>query len=195
MAEYFEKHGYSVIPNVLSPQVCELIYIQCKMIEEIKCYEKSVKTSEILLGDPQVEKSFSYYAPLCCESLCVYLKPVIEKHINKELLPTYSYMRIYYKGAHLKKHTDREECEISASVCINMNSVKPWEFCLTDKTGKNVSISLNSGDLVVYSRYLEHWRDEYTGTEQTQTFLHYVDKNGPYTNRVLDSRKLMGLPK
>ncbi len=194
-AEYFEKHGYLVIPNVLTPQVCELIYIQCKMIEEIKCYEKNMKTSEILLGDSQVEKSFSYYAPLCCESLCVYLKPVIEKHINKELLPTYTYMRIYYKGADLKKHTDREECEISASLCINMNSEKPWDFCLTDKTGKNVSVSLNRGDLVVYSRYLEHWRDEYTGIEQTQTFLHYVDKNGPYTNRVLDSRKLMGLPK
>ena len=32
MADYFEKHGYVVIPNVLTPQVCELIYIQCKMI-------------------------------------------------------------------------------------------------------------------------------------------------------------------
>jgi hypothetical protein len=39
MADYFEKHGYVVIPNVLTPQVCELIYIQCKMIEEIKCYD------------------------------------------------------------------------------------------------------------------------------------------------------------
>jgi hypothetical protein len=145
MAEYFEKHGYLVIPNVLTPEACQLIYIQCKMIEEIKCYEKNVKTSELLLGDPQVEKSFSYYAPLCCESLCMYLKPVIEKHINKELLPTYTYMRIYYKGADLKKHTDREECEISASVCINMKSEKPWDFCLTDKTGKNVSVSLRVG--------------------------------------------------
>ena len=194
-AEYFEKHGYLVIPNVLTPEACELIYIQCKMIEEIKCYEKNVKTSEVLLGDSQVEKSFSYYAPLCCESLCMYLKPVIEKHINKELLPTYTYMRIYYKGADLKKHTDREECEISASLCIHMKSEKPWDFCLTDKTDKNVSVSLNRGDLVVYNRYLKHWRDEYTGVEQTQTFLHYVDKNGPYSNKIFDSRKLMGLPR
>jgi len=194
MTDYFEKHGYIIFQNVLSRQSCELLYIQCKMEESVKCYEKNINPTDFLLGDKQVEKSFSCYAPICGESLCLFIKPLIENYIKKELLPTYSYMRIYYKGADLKKHTDREECEISASVCINTNSEKPWNFCLIDKTEKNVDISLNNGDVVVYSKDLEHWRDEYTGTEQTQIFLHYVDKNGAYSNRAFDSRKLLGLP-
>ena len=48
---------------------------------------------------------------LCYESLLEILQPFIEQHINIELLPTYSYFRIYYKNAELTRHIDREACE------------------------------------------------------------------------------------
>ena len=56
--------------------------------------ENDRKQCEILLGDDQVEKSFYYYAPLCCESLCMYLKPVIDNHINTHIV-TYVYIYAY----------------------------------------------------------------------------------------------------
>jgi hypothetical protein len=64
---------------------------------------------------------------------------------------------------------------------------------LNDKLGNEVEISLEEGDILIYNGCLEHWRNEYGGIEQTQLFLHYVDKNGPHKGLKFDSRKQMGL--
>jgi hypothetical protein len=48
--------------------------------------------------------------------------------------------------------------------------------------------------MVVYKGMeLLHWREEYTGIEQIQTFLHYVDQNGPHASYNFDQRKMLGL--
>ena len=67
---------------------------------------------------PQVANSFAYYGSLASDSVLVLLKPLIEEKVGKRLHPTYSYLRIYYKDADLKRHTDRPSCEYSATLCI-----------------------------------------------------------------------------
>jgi hypothetical protein len=80
---FYEENGCLVLLNILSKEMCEITHIQCKIIETLVCYDNNVSVSEIKLGDAQVNCSFSYYAPLYCESLSLYLKPIIENHIKK----------------------------------------------------------------------------------------------------------------
>jgi hypothetical protein len=41
---------------------------------------------------------------------------------------------------------------------------------------------------------VEHWREEYTGSQQIQLFFHYVDADGPHANCRFDYRPMLGLP-
>ena len=44
------------------------------------------------------------------------------------------------------------------------------------------SVDLNPGDACIYlGCELEHWREPFEGDWHLQTFLHYVDQNGPHT--------------
>jgi hypothetical protein len=48
---------------------------------------------------------------------------------------------------------------------------------------------MNPGDAVLYKGIdVVHWRDELEGEFVTQTFLHYVDSDGPYKNWFMDRR-------
>ena len=42
---------------------------------------------------------------------------------------------------------------------------------------------------------VEHWREEFTGDWQAQTFLHYVNKNGKNKEWFKDKRPLYGMSK
>ena len=94
------------------------------------------------------------------------------------LLPTYTYCRRYEIGDELKAHVDRPSCEFSATVCLK-NEVAPWEFHWIGD-----SVFMEQGDAVLYPGCkISHWREpNNTGGRVWQTFLHYVDKNGPYAN-------------
>ena len=57
-------------------------------------------------------------------------------------------------------------------------------------------IILQPGDAAIYlGCELLHWRDEFLGDFHAQSFLHYVDKNGPYEDFKIDKRDLFGLNK
>ena len=45
----------------------------------------------------------------------------MQQETGLELLPTYSYARIYKKGDILKRHKDRPSCEISATINLGSN--------------------------------------------------------------------------
>lgn len=192
-----DTEGYVVLRNVLSPQTLELLKIQTKMVENIDCFKINEKPQTYPFGDKQCETSFAKYGILCYESLLLLLQPLMEKHIGKELCPTYSYARIYYKNSKLDKHKDRPSCEYSATVCISVDN-ESWDIYFKKYDLTEVCVSLNPGDLIIYKgTELEHWREQYNGKEQIQVFLHYIDKNGPYNNAnyVNDGRPIIGLEK
>jgi hypothetical protein len=185
--------GYIVLRNIINEQVLDILKIQSKMHERDKCFKINKLPNEYPFGDKQCSTSFSEYGLLCYEALLSYLKPIIEKYVGKELLPTYSYMRTYYNGSILKKHTDRPSCEYSATICISTDQT-PWDIYFA--SNKEVCITLYPGDLIIYKGMdLEHWREKYEGKEQIQAFLHYVDKNGSYSNLVNDNRPFIGTMK
>ena len=125
----------------------------------------------------------------------VLVQPIIEKATGLRLLPTYTYARIYYEGAELKKHLDRPSCQISATMTLATDGTD-WPIFMRNLKGKENKLKLEVGDMCIYRGMdLEHWREPYTGKRQTQVFMHYVDADGPYAEWQFDKRAMLGLPK
>lgn len=190
-----DSNKYVVLRNVIDKQTLDILKIQSKLLEKQKCFKLNKYPQDYPFGDVQCPTSFSSYGVLCFEALLLLLLPLVEEQTGKELLPTYSYMRIYYKNSILEKHLDRPSCEYSATICISTTE-KPWDIFFKKKCDTEVCVSLNPGDLIIYQgQELEHWREKYDGSEQIQVFLHYVDKNGVNANLLYDKRPFIGIEK
>lgn len=189
-----DTDGYVILRNILNKQVLDLLETQTKLCEQNECHKINKLPSEYPFGDCQCPTSFSKYGVICYESLLIILKPIIEAHVGKELLPTYSYMRIYYNGSFLEKHKDRSSCEYSVSICVSIDET-PWDiFFMCEKEMRR--ITLYPGDMIIYKGIqLEHWREKYEGKQQIQVFLRYVDKYGPNLNYANDNRPFLGYTK
>ncbi len=113
------------------------------------------------------------------ETLQERMWPVIESIVGEDLIPTYSYARLYSNGDTLEKHTDRPACEVSVTIQLGRSHHYAWPIYM----GGN-RFDLGEGDAVVYSGCdVEHWReicDAPEGYYSGQVFLHYVRKSGVY---------------
>lgn len=159
---------------------------------------KDLVAKQATTKDVQCPMSEAVHGAEVFDSLLVQLLPHFETASGKRLLPTYSYARLYAPGDELKNHTDRESCEISATVTLGFEG-DVWPIYMGDDTAKsNASeIKMQVGDAVLY-RGMEkyHWREKYTeGKWQAQVFLHYVDADGPYKDYIYDKRGKLNLPK
>jgi hypothetical protein len=194
---------YKLIKNFLTIEEVNLLTNYCRIKHRINC--KSFDDIQNDNGD-----TFFYGDPLM-ESLMVNKLELMKKETGLELLPTYAFWRMYTLNADLKKHKDREACEISVTVMIGSDKTK-WPIYLEpDSTkgtfdsknneyfpsdSKGIEINLNPGDALIYlGCELEHWRKEFEGDWHAQTFLHYVDKNGKNVEWFKDKRILYGVVK
>jgi len=172
---------FKIIPSFLSSDELEICNIYCEMK-----HRTNLTSFDTLQSD--VMDTYFYGDPLM-ESILLKKKSLIEKKVGKDLLPTYAFWRMYTKYADLKKHTDRESCEISATV--NVGSDKPWPIYMGNET-----VILQPGDAVLYlGCEIEHWREEFEGDWCAQFFLHYVDKDGKNYEYFRDKRNYFGIQK
>lgn len=189
----FEKNKYQVIKNTISKDLANFIFKYFLLKKEAVnfMYKNKIIDEHVLFGnwnDPQVPNTYSHYADFAMETLLLDVLPIMKKETNLNLIPTYSYARIYEKGAILNKHKDRESCEISTTLNLGGDS---WPIFL-----EGIKIELSPGDMLVYSGcYLEHWREKFTGNICGQVFLHYNNVNGPFKDlNLYDKRPMLGLP-
>ena len=116
--------------------------------------------------------------------------------VGKNLIPQYTYARIYKTGSVLERHSDRPECQYSVTLSLGGEYDKPWPIWIKDRAGKSHEVPLEEGDMLVYSGCeLEHWRDKFEGDTQYQLFMHYVDTEGEFKDRIYDGRPNLGLKK
>lgn len=187
----FVENGYEIVRNVVSKDVLCHLKTQFQMMRDVHFFTTKEK-DKFAFGDFTSTNSFSVYSALFSESLAIQLRDKISQITNLNLHPTYTYARIYYKGAILKPHIDRPSCEYSTTLCIDSTDI--WNFYIKDKTGKENVVKLNPGDMCVYCGCeLEHWRNPYEGEIQMQCFLHYVNSQGPYVSYKYDKRPMMGV--
>ena len=205
---------YQVIKKALSYELANFIfnYFLLKRDAVEFMYKNNITHDNGMFGtwsDQQVPNTYSHYADQVMETLLVKMLPVMAKETGLNLVPTYSYARIYKNGDILKRHKDRPSCEISTTLNLGGDA---WPIFI-DGTGadtvideyKNIhkpnapegtKVLLEVGDMLVYSGgELEHWREPFEGNTCGQVFLHYNHVNGPFAeNNRFDKRPMLGLP-
>ena len=93
------------------------------------------------------------------------LTPKVAQFLECELFPTYSYYRVYTKGATLAKHTDRPACEVSMTLCLD----GAWPIFMDGE-----EVHQNPGDGCLYKGIeVLHWREPLENDTHTQLFLHW----------------------
>ena len=196
------KNNYKVIRQVITKELTDFIYSYFLMKRKVarKMYdERYISQSNYDYGvwnDEQIPETYSHYADIAMETLLQNLQPKMEEETGLKLTPTYSYARIYKKGDILKRHKDRYSCEVSTTLNLGGDD---WPIYLepsgeTDKEG--VKVDMQPGDMLVYKGCdVEHWREEFTGENCGQVFLHYNDASDPKAEEnKYDTRPFLGLP-
>ena len=149
-----------------------------------------------LKGDPQAPKSHCVYGDPAFETVMAMSTPDIGEMVGKNLIPQYTYARIYLNGSVLERHSDRPECQYSVTLSLGGEYNQQWPIWIKDYAGNDHCVPLDEGDMVVYhGTELEHWRDKFEGTAQFQLFMHYVDADGEFKDRVFDGRPNLGIQK
>ena len=180
--QYFENNGYVVLTEALNEQQCkELTQYMFNLHQEGKLtQDDQCPQSDAIYGDPVFDKL-----------LADFTKPIGDS-VGKQLIPTYTYARIYRPGEILKKHKDRPSCEISATMTLGFDAKFNWPIYFNEE--KEIPVILEPGDLAVYKGCeICHWRKPFKGNWHVQVFLHYVDANGPYKDHAFDGRPNLGI--
>ena len=205
---------YQVIKNVINYELANFIfnYFMLKRDAVAWMYQNNVTYDNGMLGtwtDQQIPNTYSHYADPVMETLLVKVLPTMQKETGLDLIPTYSYARLYKNGDILHRHKDRPSCEISTTLNLGGN---PWPIFIAGTGANNVideyknivkpgapegtKVLLDVGDMLVYSGCeLEHWREPFEGDICGQVFLHYNHVNGPFADKnKFDGRPKLGLP-
>ena len=212
----FKTKKYQVIRGALSKELANFIFnymmLQRDAVDFMMKHNK-VNPANPFMGnrvDKQVPGCYTKYADWVMETLLMYMIPIMKAKTGLELIPTYTYTRLYEKGNILRRHKDRPSCEVSTTLHLGGDE---WPIFL-DPSGQNfvidedknihkpgapegVRVDLKVGDMLIYSGCdLEHWREPFQGNICSQVFLHYNHANGPFAKtNLLDGRPILGVPK
>ena len=212
----FKKNKYQIIRQAISKELADIGYNYLQISAEADHWmlqNGATHEKNPLIGnfkDQQVPGSYAKYADRLMETLLIKTIPVMKAKTGLDLIPTYSYTRLYRTGNILNRHKDRPSCEISTTLCLGGD---PWPIFI-DPTGSNnvideykgimkpdapkgVQVNLKPGDMLIYSGCeLEHWREPFQGKLCGQVFLHYNHANGRFAkSNLYDKRPLLGIPK
>jgi hypothetical protein len=139
--------------------------------------------------DPQCPSSPSMYNLLPCVNLLVKKVPFVSELLEEDVLPTYTYGRIYSFGNILERHRDRDACEISFTLNLQQSG-DPWPIWVKKPNGEEVSVILKPGGAMMYLGCdADHWREAFQGQSCVQLFLHYVKVNGSRSYAYFDKEK------
>ena len=209
----FKTKKYQVIRGALSKELANFMFNYMMLQREAVDFmfkHNRINPANPFVGlrdDPQTPGCYSKYGDWAMETLLMYMIPIMKEKTGMELVPTYSYTRLYEKGNILQRHKDRASCEVSTTLHLGGD---PWSIFIdpsgadfvidehTIKPGapKGVKVDLKIGDMLLYAGSdLEHWREPFEGTVCSQVFLHYNHAKGPYAKtNLFDKRPMLGVP-
>jgi len=220
----FKTKKYQVIRGALSKELANFIFnymmLQRDAVDFMLKHNRVNPANPFIgrRGDYQIPLAYARYADWVMETLLMFMIPIMKAKTGMDLIPTYSYTRLYEKGNILPRHKDRQSCEVSTTMHLGGD---PWPIYL-DPTGadfvigkrntfdgsyeeppqlkpgapKGIQIDLKVGDMLIYAGCdLEHWREPFQGNICSQVFLHYNHANGPFAKtNMFDKRPMLGLP-
>ena len=204
----YDKNGYLIVQNFFNTTTIKLLQEYFKIKYQLV---KHYKKHKVEPGPNVVASGYNFYADTLTESISINNLHKVSECLDINLLPTYSYTRIYEKGDVLAPHIDRPPCEISTTCPIITSNDSPSiiyfsNYTIDQKKDKVVStieevkkrgdyseIKLYPGDVLFYKgceRY--HWREPLKEDLLIQFFMHYVDKNGLFKEWYLNKNPFFG---
>jgi len=187
-----EKEKAWLVKKVLNDKECNFIKNYFFMKKRVLDFRLANKVSSIFqekkygwghYGDDQcTSTTYCNYGDILNDLYLLDFLSLVQKYEKEKIYPTYTYMRIYNKGAVLEKHKDRPECFISTTLFV---SGQPWDIYIGDK-----SYSCSQGDMIIYKGFeVEHWRERFKGDYCLQIFFHYTTEK----KLMFDKRPLPGI--
>ena len=173
--QIFDAHGYLIIPKLIPIEFCQ--FFTHTLLRKSDIQDE---------GDSQIPNARAIiHHELMFETLQEILWPEIESIIDDELLPTYSYARLYSNEDILEQHTDRPACEVSVTIQLGRSHHYAWPIYVG-----NTRIDLGEGDAIIYKGCeVPHWREKCDGPDNYysgQLFIHFVRKNGEFSEHSRD---------
>ncbi|HWH22983.1 MAG TPA: hypothetical protein VNT25_06840 [Allosphingosinicella sp.] len=199
----FHSQGYAVIEKLLPVEVAQAFIARMEHdLAAQKLSYQSFAMEQLLSRQSTVEILGTSYPPML--TLLWGLTPIVSHLVDRELLPTFDYFRIYQQGDICRVHSDRPACEYSLSLTLAYSDGKPWSLEL----GRNrvdapsdlyesfgsephSSVTLQPGDALLYQGvYQRHGRVSPNPNRwSAHLFLHWVDRDGPYQDHAFDRLK------
>jgi len=169
MTPELEQNNYLIVPNFLTSEEVS------SLLEDFSIAHQDNK----LFPDIVCPTSPAIYNMLPCIKMLVKKVPDVSRLCGADVLPTYTYGRVYSRDEELCRHRDRDACEISVTVNLERDEVD-WPIWVQKPNGEEVGHVLNPGEAMIYfGCTADHWREEYKGNRQIQVFFHYVVADGP----------------
>jgi hypothetical protein len=166
----FREKGYAPLGDLIHPFHVAALR---------RYYRYLIRSGAIRLGDGQSPRRYVAYNEPAARFFHHHIAAALSAVAGEPLKPSYVYFASYLSGAELKKHTDREQCEFSVTLCLDFSPepalATPWPIRMDTPAG-TVTIYQALGDGLAYrGTRLPHYR-ETLGAGQTSTsiFFHYV---------------------
>lgn len=207
-SKFFAENNYVVVRNFIDENLAQLLYQYCiikaQRTDFMYEYAKADYRPEWdgQFGDAQAGYSYNCYGDPMMDTLLAASIGMIEGYTGLDLIPNYTYWRLYQKDEDLKRHRDRHSCEISITICLGYNNSNVddpeynWPMWVETKDdAEGAPVYMKPGDMIIYRGCdVDHWRERFKGLNHAQVFLHYNDKNGPF-QIMYDGRPILGIPK
>ena len=172
-APLFRERGYAPLGDLIHP--FHLAALR-------RYYRHLIRTGAIDLGDGQSPRRYVAYNEPVARFFHGQIAATLSAVAGQPLKPSYVYMASYLSGAELKKHTDREQCDFSVTLCLDFSPEPaletPWPIRLDTPSG-TVTVYQALGHALAYRGIrLPHYRDVLgEGQTSTSIFFHYVPAN------------------
>ena len=169
-ATAFRQKGYAPVGDLIHP-----FHIAALR----RYYRHLIRIGAIKLGDGQSPRRYVAYNEPVARFFHRSITAKLSALAGRQLQPSYVYLASYLSGAELKKHTDREQCEFSLSLCLDFSPEPaletPWPIRLVTPTGTTVVYQALGDALAYRGTRLPHYRDALgAGQTSTSIFFHYL---------------------
>ena len=195
----YTEDGYVLVKQLFSPLVLQVFHGKLQADLNLRGNSSFVSQTP-LLTKPALEVYSRQYVPMA--TFHWGLTPAVAEIAGCELVPTYAYFRIYQQGDVCLVHSDRDACQHSLSLMVELSEGLPWALCVGKKRlsepeptngfdfgdQEYSSLPMNAGDAVMYQGVAHHHGriDPNPNRWSAHLFMHWVDPNGPYAEHAFD---------
>jgi hypothetical protein len=172
-ARRFREKGYVPVGNLIHP---------FNLAALRRYYRHAIRRGAIRLGDEQSPRRYALHNESVARFFHHQIANAVSAIVEEAVKPSYVYLASYLNGAELKKHTDRQQCEFSVTLCLDFSPepqlATSWPICLDTAEG-TVTVYQALGDGLVYrGTKVPHYRGVLAeGYTSTSIFFHYVPEN------------------